>query len=101
MSLPTFDTQSSLFGSVTSLAPGLFSETDRFKLFAQKIWPVLAGTRKQLESCYVATNGRTAFEPVALLGAVILQFMERAPDRQAAELVRYHLGWKLRPFNLD
>jgi transposase len=95
MSLPTFDTQSSLFDSVTTLAPGLFSETDRYKLFAQKIWPVLARARPQLESCYTATNGRAAFEPVALLGAVILQFMERAPDRQAADLVRYHLGWKL------
>lgn len=95
MSLPDFDTQSSLFGSVSSLAPGLFSEADRYRLFAQKIWPVLAGTRQQLESCYVTTNGRAAFEPVALLGAVILQFMERVPDRQAADLVRYHLGWKL------
>lgn len=64
-------------------------------LFARKIWPVLAGTRPQLESCYVTTNGRAAFEPVVLLGALILQFLERAPDRQAADLVRYHLGWKL------
>jgi transposase len=95
MSLPTFDRQSSLFGSVISLAAGLFSETDRYKLFAQKIWPILASKRPQLEACYVATNGRAAFEPVALLGAVILQFLERAPDRQAADLVRYHLGWKL------
>jgi Transposase DDE domain/Transposase domain (DUF772) len=95
MSLPTFDTQSSLFDSVTTVASGLFSESDRYKLFAQKIWPVLARTRKDLETCYVATNGRTAFEPVALLGALILQFMERVPDRQAADLVRYHLGWKL------
>jgi transposase len=95
MSLPTFDTQSSLFNSVTTLAPGLFSETDRYKLFAQKIWPVLVGARQQLETCYATTNGRAAFEPVVLLGALILQFMERAPDRQAADLVRYHLGWKL------
>jgi hypothetical protein len=77
------------------LAPGLFSEADRYKLFAQKIWPILAGTRGQLESCYVTTNGRAAFEPVALLGTLIFQFLERAPDRQAADLVRYHLGWKL------
>ena len=95
MSLPAFDTQGSLFGSLTSLAPGLFSQTDRYMLFAQKIWPVLAGTRRQLETCYVATNGRAAFEPVVLLGALILQFLERAPDRQAADLIRYHLGWKL------
>ena len=30
-----------------------------------------------------------------LLGATVLQFMERAPDRLAAECVKYHLGWKL------
>jgi hypothetical protein len=95
MSLPTFDSQGALFGSLSSLAPGLFSETDRYKLFAQKIWPVLARTRPQLEDCYVATNGRAAFEPVVLLGTLILQFLERAPDRHAADLVRYHLGWKL------
>jgi hypothetical protein len=30
-----------------------------------------------------------------LLGVLIFQFLERVPDRQAAELVKYHLGWKL------
>jgi transposase len=95
MSLPSFDTQGSLFGNLASLAPTLFSESDRYKLFAQKIWPVLAKTRPQLEACYVTENGRPGIEPVVLLGTLILQFLERAPDRQAAELVRYHLGWKL------
>jgi transposase len=28
-------------------------------------------------------------------GVLIFQFLERVPDRQAAELVKYHLGWKL------
>jgi len=32
---------------------------------------------------------------VVLLGVLILQFLERVPDRQAVELVKYHLGWKL------
>jgi transposase len=95
MSLPIFDTQSTLFGGLTSVAADLFPETDRYKLFAQKIWPLLAGKRPQLESCYVIANGRAAVEPVTLLGTLILQFLERAPDRQAADLVRYHLGWKL------
>jgi hypothetical protein len=45
MSLPTFDTQGSLFGNLSALAPQLFNEADRYKLFAQKIWPVLAKTR--------------------------------------------------------
>ena len=30
-----------------------------------------------------------------LLGGVIFQFLERVPDRQAAELEKFHLGWKL------
>jgi hypothetical protein len=28
-------------------------------------------------------------------GVSIFQFLERMPDRQAVELVKYHLGWKL------
>jgi hypothetical protein len=32
---------------------------------------------------------------VVLLGVLVLQFLERVPDRQAADMVRYHLGWKL------
>jgi hypothetical protein len=30
-----------------------------------------------------------------LLGVLIFQFLERVPDRQAVELVKYHLGWEL------
>jgi transposase len=55
----------------------------------------LAKGRAELEACYVLDNGRPAIEPVVLLGVLILQFMERVPDRQAAELLKYHLGWKL------
>ena len=32
---------------------------------------------------------------MVLLGVLIFQFIERVPDRQAAELVKYHLGWKM------
>jgi transposase len=31
----------------------------------------------------------------SFIGVLIFQFLERVPDRQAAELVKYHLGWKL------
>ena len=30
-----------------------------------------------------------------LLGVLIFQFLERVPDREAVEPVKYHLGWKL------
>jgi len=56
---------------------------------------VLAQSREQLMECYQADNGRPGVEPVVLLGVMILQFLERVPDRQAVELVKYHLGWKL------
>jgi transposase len=100
MSLPKFDTQGSLFESLGSLAAQLFSDQDRYKLFATKIWPLIAKSREELAVCYVLDNGRPGVEPVILLGVLIFQFLERVPDRQAAELVKYHLGWKL-ALNLD
>jgi Transposase DDE domain/Transposase domain (DUF772) len=95
MSLPQFDVQGSLFESLGAIAPDLFAENDKYKLFAKKIWPVLAQCREQLAECYQTDNGRPGVEPVVLLGVLIFQFLERVPDRQAVELVKYHLGWKL------
>jgi hypothetical protein len=95
MSLPKFDVQGSLFESLGSIAPDLFDDDDIYKLFARKIWPVLAARREELAQCYAPKNGRPGIEPVVLLGVLIFQFLERVPDRQAAELVKYHLGWKL------
>jgi hypothetical protein len=100
MSLPKFETQGSLFESLGSLAADLFSDQDKYKLFATRIWPLLAKSREELASCYVVDNGRPGVEPIVLLGVLIFQFLERVPDRQAAELVKYHLGWKL-ALNLD
>jgi transposase len=95
MSLKDFDTQGTLFGSVASVGGALFRDEDRFKLFAQKIWPLLAASRPVLAECYDTSNGRPALEPVVMLGVLIFQFLERTPDRQTAELAKYHLGWKL------
>ena len=95
MSLPEFDLQGSLFESLASMAADLFEDSDRYKLFATKIWPLLAQSREELAECYTEDNGRPGIEPVVLLGVLIFQFLERVPDRQAAELVKYHLGWKL------
>lgn len=100
MSLPKFEVQGSLFESLGSIAAHLFSDQDKYKLFATQIWPLLAKSREELEACYVLDNGRPGVEPVVLLGVLIFQFLERVPDRQAAELVKYHLGWKL-ALNLD
>ena len=95
MSLPQFEVQGSLFESLGAIAPELFADNDKYKLFAKKVWPVLARCREQLRECYQADNGRPGVEPVVLLGVLLFQFLERVPDRQAVELVKYHLGWKL------
>jgi hypothetical protein len=95
MSLPKFDVPGSLFESLGAIAPDLFADNDKYKLFAKKVGPVLASCREQLLDCYNTDNGRPGVEPVVLLGVLIFQFLERVPDRQAVELVKYHLGWKL------
>jgi len=92
MSLPAFSTQSELF-STAGLSGSLFAQTDRYRLFAQKVYPALAGVRAQLEACYCADNGRLAIEPVLLLGVSLLQYLEAMPDRQAVDSLRYHAGW--------
>lgn len=93
MSLPVFDPQTHLFG-LQARSSEVFRETDRYRMFAQKIYPLLVAARPKLEAGYCLNNGRPGVEPVLLLGVSVLQFLERVPDRQAAELVKYHLGWK-------
>ena len=92
MSLPNFSTQSELF-STAGLSVSLFTETDRYRLFARLVYPCLTQARSQLESCYCLDNGRSAVEPVLLLGVSLLQYLEAIPDRQAVDLLKYHAGW--------
>ena len=93
MSLPTFDSQIELFG-LQLQRDKLFKAEDRYRLFAEKVYPVLMRVRERLEGCYCVDNGRPAKEPVVVLGVSLLQFMERLPDRQAVEHLKYHVGWK-------
>src|SRR6266487_3869562 len=81
MSLPALDAQSQLF-STAALADEVFSATDRYRLFAQKIYPLLLEVREQVAKAYCADNGRPGIEPVWLLGVSLLQYLEGAPDRQ-------------------
>lgn len=92
MSLPVFSTQSELF-STAGLSSSLFAQTDRYRLFAQMVYPVMAAARSRLESGYCVDNGRVAIEPVLLLGVSLLQYLDGLPDRQAVEMLRYHAGW--------
>ena len=97
MSLPKLKTQGS-FLDVSFLADDLFDETDAYRLFHEKVLPVLRRHRVELVGMYCAENGRAAIEPVVMLGVSLLQFMKKVPDREAAEQVRLNLGWK---FALD
>jgi hypothetical protein len=94
MSLPRRTVQSSWF-DVEWLAGGLFPAGSPYRVFREKVLPALAKARPTLAGLYCAENGRTAIEPVLLAGVTMLQFMEKAPDRQASDAVRLHLGWKL------
>lgn len=95
MSLPRDREQKSLF-EVGSLLDELFAHRDRrrFQMFQERVLPALEKKRGELESLYCAGNGRPAVDPVIMAGVTLLQFTEKAPDRQAAERVVLDLGWK-------
>jgi transposase len=94
MSLPKLDRQSQLF-STAALTGQVFGADDRFRLFAEKIYPLLVQAREKMEPAYCQHNGRPGMEPVVLLGVSVLQYLEGLPDRQAVEQLRYHVGWNL------
>lgn len=93
LSVPPFNPQTELFG-LQGRQEELFEAGNRYRIFAERIYPLLVRVRGQLEACYCTDNGRPGIEPVVLLGVSVLQFWEKAPDREAAERVRYHQGWK-------
>jgi hypothetical protein len=93
MTLRSRDRQSSFF-DVSFLASNLFDEKDPYRLFHQKVWPALEAQRGVLEAMYCAGNGRPPIDPVLVAGVTLLQFIEKAPDRQALERLRLNLGWK-------
>jgi hypothetical protein len=93
MTLPQRDSQRSFF-DVSFLAENLFDGQDTYSLFRREVLPALEARRKELGTMYCADNGRPSLDPVLVAGVTLLQFMEKAPDRQALERVRFHLGWK-------
>jgi transposase len=93
MSLPKGSRQRTLFDTPLVLED-MFEETNRYRLFHEKVMPVMWGMREELAKLYCDDNGRAAIEPVMMGAVTVLQYMENKPDRQAAEAVRLHLGWK-------
>jgi transposase len=97
MSLPKHRPQRSLF-EVDMLFSELFDSNpaaDRFSFFAEKILPQLHALCPKLEGMYCEDNGRPGEDPVRMLGVVLLQFMERKPDREAVQCCTFDLRWKL------
>ncbi len=92
VSLPAFSTQAELF-SMAGLSCHLFGPTDRYRLFAQVVYPAVVAARGDLEKCYCPDNGRVAVEPVLMVGVSLLQYLDGLPDRQAVDMLRYHAGW--------
>lgn len=98
MSLPhvrqqrTFFDTDQVLGRLVATAP---QGAERFVFFAERIWPELLKLRPRMEAMYCLENGRPAEEPVRMTGVTILQFMERLPDRQAAEACTWDGRWKL------
>ena len=70
-------------------------QADFFVFFALTIFPLLEAYRERLEPLYCADNGRPAWDPVRLLAVLLLQFVLRVTDRQAAEAVQYDQRWRL------
>jgi transposase len=66
-----------------------------FVFFTRTIYPLLEEQRSVLDALYCSTHGRPADDPVCLLGVLLLQFVERSPDRQAAEAVCFDARWRL------
>jgi len=96
MSVPVFDPAPPVAPSWTIDLEEKFPATNRFRIFSEKIYPILAKARNTLAPvAYCLDNGRKAIEPLWLLGATVLQFLERVPDRQAAEMISAHAGWNL------
>jgi transposase/IS5 family transposase len=93
MSVPKPKVQKSFFDTDACLGR-MFKGSDRYRIFNETILPVLWSKRDVLAALYCEDNGRPAIEPVIALGATLLQFMEKCPDRQAADNARLHLGGK-------
>jgi len=77
------------------IPPVVRERADFFLFFSQSIYPVLEEQRTALDALYCATNGRPAEDPVCLLGVLLLQFVERLPDRQAVEAMCFDARWRL------
>ena len=101
MSLPTrFDVEldpalRALFSAAAGVPKAVLRRAEFFVFFAETVYPQLAHYRPALARLYHPADGRPAVEPIRLLAVLILQIVERLPDRQAAEAMQYDARWRL------
>jgi transposase len=84
-----------LFDQPERIPRAVRRQADFFVFFAQTVFPLLESYRERLARVYTVDNGRPAWDPVRLLGVLVLQFVLRVADREAAELVQYDQRWRL------
>ncbi len=97
-SLPPVDPDPALlalFNRSEHIPKAVRRQAEFFLFFARTVFPLLEHYRDRLAAVYTPENGRPAWDPVRLLGVLVLQFVMRVPDRQAAELVQYDQRWRL------
>lgn len=84
-----------MFNQRDGIPRAVYRQAEFFVFFAQTIFPLLDAYRDRFEAVYTVNNGRPAWDPVRLLGVLVLQFVLRVNDRQAAEQVQYDQRWRL------
>jgi transposase len=69
----------------------LLDEKSPYRLIGDKVFVKLS--EEEYADLY-STEGRPGISPAILAFVTVFQFMEKLPDRQAAELLRMRLDWK-------
>jgi len=84
-----------LFDHPEHIPKAVRRQAEFFLFFARTVFPLLEHYRERLAAVYTPDNGRPAWDPVRLLGVLVLQFVLRVADRQAAEQVQYDQRWRM------
>lgn len=97
MSVKKLSNQRSLFEAKGYFGVPLEGQksAEMFLFFREKVWPKLVSLGPELESMYCQDNGRPGVNPVKLVAVTIMQYMERSPDREAAERAVCDIRWRI------
>ena len=70
---------------------GLLAKDSAYRLIGDKLFAVL--NERDFADLYPSA-GQPGISPVILAFVTVFQFIEKLPDRQAAEMLRLRLDWK-------